>query len=219
MAECDPLDMAEEQRLAIAYTPVPMRPALSSLFALDRRLGQIVARTSEPMLGQMRLAWWRDMLGKPAPSRPTGDIVLDALSRHWAGREGALIAMVEAWEVLLTSETLADEQIRAFGQGRGAPFSALSSAGGPVARDRVAAAAFHWAIADAAAHASDAAERQALVSQGLSRAGVSGTIEPGLRGLALLQALALRALRRGGRPLLEGRGAALVALRAGLLGR
>lgn len=219
MAERDHIDMAEDQRLAIAYTPAPMRAALTSLFAFDRRLGRIVAKTSEPMLGQMRLAWWRDMLGRPAPGRPTGDVVLDALGRHWAGHEGALVAMVDAWEVLLAGENLSEEQIRAFGEGRAAPFGTLRRQGGRAAKDRVAAAAYHWAIADVAAHASDPAERHALVEQGLSRLRVGGTIEHGLRGLAVLQALALRALKRGGRPLLEGRGAALVALRAGLLGR
>jgi phytoene synthase len=37
-----------------------------------------------------------------------------------------------------------------------------------------------------------------------------------LRGLAVLEALALRALRRGGRPLMEGRGAPLTAFRAAI---
>lgn len=219
MAARDDLDMPEEQRLAIAYTPAAMRAVLTSLFAFDRRLSQIVAKTSEPMLGQLRLAWWRDMLGQPVQDRPSGDAVLDALGQHWAGHEAELIAMVDAWELLLAGDALGEEQIRAFGEGRGAPFGALRRQGGRAAEDRVAAAAFQWALADAAAHTTDPGERRALVDAGRSRVVVGGTIEPGLRGLAVLQALALRALKRGGRPLLEGRGAALVALRAGLLGR
>jgi phytoene synthase len=31
------------------------------------------------MLGQMRLAWWREALGKPLADRPRGDEVLDAV--------------------------------------------------------------------------------------------------------------------------------------------
>ncbi|MFZ9396348.1 MAG: squalene/phytoene synthase family protein [Erythrobacter sp.] len=219
MAEPASLDLAEEQRLALAYSPGATRPALASLFALDRRLSQLVARTSEPMLGQMRLAWWRDMLGKASADRPAGDVVLDALGQHWGGHERELIAMVDAWEVLLAGETLTPGQLHEFGEGRAAPFGALQRVRDRAAKDRVAAAAFHWAMADAAAHCADPQDRAALVEAGLARTRGGGRIEPGLRGLAVLQALALRALRRGGRPLLEGRGAALVALRAGLLGR
>ena len=46
------------------------------------------------MLGQMRLAWWREALGKPVADRPRGDRVLDAIGQDWAGREAALVAMV-----------------------------------------------------------------------------------------------------------------------------
>lgn len=215
----DQSDLAEEQRLAIAYSPGSMRPALASLFAFDRRMAQIVAKTTEPLLGQMRLAWWRDMLGMPVSVRPAGDAVLDALGRHWTGRERELVAMVDGWEILLPGEMLTRNQMQEFGEGRAAPFGALRQADGQAAEERVAAAAFHWALADAAAHSADARERAAFVETGLARLAIRGSIEPGLRGLAVLQALALRALSRGGRPLLEGRGAALVALRAGLLGR
>ena len=42
-----------------------------------------MARTTEPMLGQMRLAWWRDALGKPVDERPRGDAVLtQRFARH-----------------------------------------------------------------------------------------------------------------------------------------
>ena len=67
-----------EIELALAYTPRDRREAMRVAFELDRRLARIVAATTEPMLGQMRLAWWRDILAKPVDERPRGDVVLDA---------------------------------------------------------------------------------------------------------------------------------------------
>ena len=168
------------------------------------------------MLGQMRLAWWRDALGTPIAERPRGDAVLDAIGTHWAGRETALVAMVDGWEVLVTAERLGRAEIDAFGTQRSKFFAALDDDFSLASSDRVAAAGIRWALADAAAGVSDDAERTALVEAGLARSGEAGSMPRSLRGLAVLDALALRALRRGGRPLMEGRGAPLAALRAAI---
>lgn len=205
-----------EAGLALAWSPQKVRGPLSIAFQLDRRLARIVARTSEPMLGQMRLAWWRDALGTPPADRPRGDAVLDAIGTHWAGREAALVQMVDGWEVLVTADRLGGAEIDAFGQQRGAFFGALDDDFSSPGKDRVAAAGFRWALADAAAGVSDEGERAALVEAGLARFGGGGAMPQALRGLAVLDALALRALRRGGRPLMEGRGAPLAALKAAI---
>lgn len=173
-------------------------------------------RTSEPMLGQMRLAWWRDALGKPMADRPRGDAVLDAIGAHWAGREAALVQMVDGWEVLVTAERIGAQEATGFGEGRGAFFAALASDAAPEAVLRCAAAGFGWALADAATGVSDESERAALITAGLARSGEGGRLPADLRALAVLEALAMRALRRGGRPLMEGRGASLAALRAAI---
>ncbi len=166
------------------------------------------------MLGQMRLAWWRDALGKPPSERPRGDAVLDGIGSLWAGREAALIAMVDGWELLVITEVLGQGEIASFGQQRGAFFAALAGEG--AGTGRLAAAGFRWALADTAASVSDAGERAALVAAGLAQASGRERISRELRGLAVLEALALRALKRGGRPLMEGRGAPLTALRAAI---
>lgn len=173
-------------------------------------------RTTEPMLGQMRLAWWRDALGKPAAERPRGDVVLDAIGAHWAGREAALVQMVDGWEVLITAERLGADEAEGFGAGRGAFFSALAADAPPAVRRRCAAAGFRWALADAVTGVSDEGERAVLIAAGLAMDDGGGGMPAGLRALAVLDALALRALRRGGRPLMEGRGASLAALRAAI---
>lgn len=173
-------------------------------------------RTSEPMLGQMRLAWWRDALGKSMAERPRGDAVLDAIGAHWAGREAALVQMVDGWEVLVTAERIGAQEATGFGEGRGAFFAALASDAALVVIRRCAAAGFRWALADAVTGVSDENERAALITAGLARSGEGGRLPADLRALAVLEALAMRALRRGGRPLMEGRGASLAALRAAI---
>ncbi|WP_206520248.1 hypothetical protein [Altererythrobacter sp. BO-6] len=208
-----------EQQLALSYSPQHLRPKLAGFFALDRRLGTIVAKTTEPLLGQMRLAWWRDMLGRPVDERPKGDPVLDQIGQYWCGLEQDLLHLVDAWEVMVTQETLGSDQIEAFGNGRSTPLICLS--GHPSGSDggQVCAAAWCWALADAACGVSAPQERALLVEAGLSRSLAGGRWPRHLRGIGVLDALSRRALLRGGRPLMEGRGAALVALRAGLLGR
>lgn len=193
-----------------------VRGPMATALQLDRRLARIVARTTEPMLGQMRLAWWREALGKPVEDRPRGDLVLDAISAEWAGREAVLATMVDGWEVLVTADQLDRDAIEAFGAQRSAFFGALDGDLRPAEAEMVAAAGFRWALADAAGSVSDAGERAMLIEAGLGRTAPQERMPRPLRGLAVLNALAVRALQRGGRPMMEGRGAPLVAMRAAI---
>jgi hypothetical protein len=51
-----------ERALTLVYAPARVRPALAALWRLDERLGSVVATTTEPMIGAIRLAWWREAL-------------------------------------------------------------------------------------------------------------------------------------------------------------
>lgn len=211
----DPL--SPEAELALAWSGPKVRAPLSIALQLDRRLARIVGRTQEPVLGQMRLAWWREALGKPVAGRPRGDAVLDGIGRLWHGREASLVQMVDGWEVLVTAESLGPAEAEAFGEGRGAFFAGLAGMPAEGARAvRLAAAGRRWALADAAAGVSDPAEAAVLAETGRAVAAPAGRIPRPLAGLAVLEALAVRALARGGRPLMEGRGASLAALRAAI---
>lgn len=205
-------NLPDEVLLALAHTQPELRDALRIFFELDLRLGRIVSATSEPMLGQMRLAWWRDMLGTPVEDRPGGDAVLDGIGEHWAGREAELVPLVDAWEHLLADPPLDDIDAIQFAENRAKALTA------PFPRDVGDRAAWHWAMADLAANVSVEEEREMLVSLGMDRP-QSPRLFDNMRGLAVLGALGLRALKRGGRPLMEGRTAALVALRAAIIGR
>lgn len=211
--------LPEEQELALAYTPVALRQRLAAALALDRRLAQIVSKTTEPMLGQMRLAWWRDILNAPKSDRPSGDAVLDALSVQWEGREEALVQLVNGWEMLVAEEEMTRDVIESFGSSRGAPFAALDDFGDEAVIEQARSAGACWALADAASHISDADERTRFVEIALARHGKADPLPKSLRGLAVLQALAKHALDAGGQPLMQGRASALRALKVGLLGR
>lgn len=211
--------LPDDIELALAWTPHMARAPLRNAFALDQRLAGLCARTREPVLGQMRLAWWRDMLGKPAAQRPRGDAVLDGLAVHWAGREVALIAMVDGWEVMVSAERLGRDDAVAFAAGRSAFLAVATTPISDAADQAARLAAMRWALADAAARMSDPHERAVLIEAGLALGRADQRLPGPMRGLAVLGSLAARALANGGRPLLEGKGAALTALKAGLLRR
>lgn len=211
--------LADEFRLAIAYTPSGLRPRLAALLAFDQRLARIIAQTSEPMLAQIRIAWWRDTLKLPVDERPQGDIVLDAMGAEWPGREESLIRLADAWEEMLAEAPIPNDAIDRFIDARAKPFAALSEASNENDHQAVEDAAKIWALADLLLNTTDADERAQILTKGSSLAAVGRALPKPLRGVAVLRALAWRSLKNGGKPLMEGRGAALVALRAAFFGR
>jgi phytoene synthase len=93
----DELKQRDRERwLACLYAAAPARPGLVALLALDAELAQLVATTTEPLLGEIRLAWWRDRLieldTQPAPAQP----LLQALQTRVLPRlSGADLATLE----------------------------------------------------------------------------------------------------------------------------
>lgn len=215
----DPMEtLPDEVSLALAYSPADKRDALRIFFELDSRLSRIVSATSEPMLGQMRLAWWRDQLGAAPHDRPSGDAVLDGVGAYWNGKESALVALVDGWEYML-SEVLDTSAALGFARGRASAFGAIAPDNRPdEVREALISQAQRWALVDAAVHIPDGEERETLLN--LAREiDTTARFPKELRGLCVLDALSVRSLARGGRPLMEGRGAALVAIRAAIFGR
>lgn len=205
-----------EIELALAHTKVADRAALRIFFDLDARLGRIVAGTNEAMLGQMRLAWWRETLQKPVDERPSGDLMLDAIGGEFAGRETLLLPLVDGWEHLLAEPPLREEDARAFAKGRADAMLGVFGSGSNLTGHTEAQV---WALADLASNVSLDEERAMLVKLGLERGGPAQRLPSAMKGLAVLSALSLRSLKKGGRPLMEGRGASLTALRAAFFGR
>ena len=102
-----------------------MRPALFALHGLDLELAEIVAGTTEPMIGQIRLAWWREALtGLDAgvvPAQP----LLQAIAAELLPRgiTGAMLAVLEdRWLPMIGADGLPPAHVEG-----GAAFFALAA--------------------------------------------------------------------------------------------
>ena len=202
--------------VALAWQPVASRPALAALFMLDLRLATLVRRAREPMLAQVRLAWWRERLEEAPGSRPLGEPLLSEITAHWGGAGERLSSLVDGWEQLLDDPPFTAEAIDDFASGRGAALAAFAELAG-VPNEMLAAhsAGRMWGLADIAARESGETAKSAR--ELASREPAVPVRTSGLRGVAVLGGLARRALRRGEAPM-QGRGAALAAIRLGMFG-
>jgi phytoene synthase len=199
-------------RLALAYAPRRARDAWLGLLALDARLAQIVRETREPMLGQIRMAWWRERLAEPPLERPRGEPLLAILGADSA----ALAPLVDGWEALLGDVPLSRESISGFAQGRAKALGGLAGSYGrePNASERVGRS---WALADVALHLSHPRERQEATTLLAREGGFRSALPREMRPLVVLHGIAQRDLLRGrGEP---GPGTLLTAMRLGIFGR
>jgi phytoene synthase len=152
-------ELPPAQRLALAYAPRAAREPTLALLALDARLARTLQRKSEPVLAQMRFAWWRDTLAREPEQWPRGDALL-ALLRQWRN-PGALTPLVDGWEMLL-GEQLDPVAIAEFAGGRGRAFGQLAA---ELGADPLAAQACGeiWALGDLAANIAKPSERQTVL--------------------------------------------------------
>lgn len=147
------------RRLALSYAREADRDRLESLLLLDASLGNILRTTREPIVGRMRLAWWREALERldsaPAPAEPT----LRALEAHVVGRHDVtgvrLAVMVEGWEWLLEAP-LDPHALRRHAALRSELFTLMANMCGVEPGRWVARAGRGWALADLSAHLSEA---------------------------------------------------------------
>lgn len=212
-------ELPEVSRIAFASTGRNRDPWLAAL-ALDGRIGRMVLGASEPMLGQVRLAWWRDQLGKPTRDRPRGDPLLDLIGQRWHGREAALLALVDGWEALLGDRPLAQADMARFVEGRGALAKGLAQLLSQARHEPEAERAGKlWALADLAIHAQAEEERSSALDQGAPHARRPLSLPRSMRPLAVIGGLARRSLRGEGAAMLGDRFSPLVALRLGMVGR
>ena len=188
-------------------------------------MGGVLRTTSEPQLGAIRLAWWRERLqeldsGAPAPAEPRLQAVArELLPRGVAG--GSLAALEDGWLRLLDPfpwDVAASEAIWF----RGRRLFALAAQLLGKTGDDIEEAGGLWALVDVARHCSDAESRELLLAQARVFARrLTGTRFPSsLRPLSMLAALAIRDCRGGAPFEAEGTpGRAGAMLRHRLFGR
>jgi phytoene synthase len=99
--------LGSDRELALLHIPERVRDAFRALFAIDAAMGDVVARSTDPALARIKLAWWREQLqaldSNPPPTEPR----LQAVAEHLlpAGVTGTEIVELEAgWATLLDPE-------------------------------------------------------------------------------------------------------------------
>lgn len=216
MADSPLLDsLPPEQRLALAYAPQTSRALFLGVFALDAKLAGIVRGAREPMLAQLRLAWWRERLAPGvATTAPKGEPILAALA-PLQGQDGDLAALVDGWEALLLADPLDAAAISAFADGRSAAMAALAGLLRG-ADDEARRAGRQWALADLASRIGLPQERAQVLEIITAEDWQRARLARDLRPLAVLHGLARR--HRGARPLVTGPGSLLAAIRLGVTG-
>lgn len=96
--------MSPDQEIALLHMPTGVRDAFRALFSIDEAMGDVVARSTEPQLARIKLAWWREQLealdGSPPPAEPRLRAVAEQLLPH--GISGAELSNLEiGWVTLL----------------------------------------------------------------------------------------------------------------------
>lgn len=178
-----------DRYLATLYAPAEARASLFALHALDLELAEVVRTTTQPMVGLIRLAWWREALEKLDRAPPPAQPLLIALSETVLPRgvTGALLAGMEAGFAALLEDPV---DLNAYVEGRGATLfeaaAVLSGDGGDGARH----AGRVWAAAELLR-----TERQ--IDRERLRAFASSSLTAGTKPLRGLADLARSDLRDG----------------------
>ena len=205
-----------ERRLALAYAPVSARALWLGLFALDARLGALVRTAHEPLLAQIKLAWWRDELTKPAAMRQSGEPLL-ALLEGWSDQTAPLRALVDGWEVQLSDEPLSSNAMLQIADARAQACRGLAALLNLTAvMSEVERAARGWALAELGAALSDPEQKALAIGLNAQLDWRHARLPREMRPLQVLHGLAAR--QRGKGSLLPGPIAGLRAVRLGLLG-
>nr|WP_244121724.1 presqualene diphosphate synthase HpnD [Burkholderia gladioli] len=125
---------------ALRQAPLASQGALSALFALRRELEETTRETSEPTIGQTKLAWWRKELAALAEGQPSHP-VSQALARHAgaiARDHAALQALADGFAMDLEQARYLDwPNLRRYVERVGGGFAGLvaRTAAGPAIAD------------------------------------------------------------------------------------
>lgn len=164
-------------------------------------MGEVVRTSSQPMLGAIRLAWWRERLEELGQGAVPAEPRLKAAAAELVPRGigGSELAVLEGpWARLFdefpwrlqTAKAIWFRGRHLFGLGArllGEGSEAVEAVGGG------------WALADAARHCSDAQSRVVLLEQAkvLTSAVKGAKVTKALRPLSMLGVLAIRDAERG----------------------
>jgi phytoene synthase len=202
-----PLD--HDRTLALAYVPAARRPAVEALWRLDATLSAVLSTGREPLISQIRLAWWREALEKLDREAPPAEPILRAVAASLlpAGISGAALSEMEGgWALLLSPDPLGPDDLAIYAARRGGLLFRYTAqllgsdlpAGGE-------AAGGAYALVDLARHSGSEADSEAALAAARAT-GWPQRWPSALRPLGMLEALARRDCELG-RPRWEPHGA------------
>jgi 15-cis-phytoene synthase len=95
-----------DRELVRLYWPLELRPAFDALLAIDDAMADVVATSTQPALGAIRLAWWREALQRLDTSPPPAEPRLIAAAAELLARgvTGARLAEMEGGYAELLDE-------------------------------------------------------------------------------------------------------------------
>lgn len=102
-----PGPIGADRELALLHIPGRFRASIAALFATDAAMADVVARSTDPALGRIKLAWWREQLEALDERSPPAEPRLAAAAEHLIplGVSGAELGGLETgWATLLDAE-------------------------------------------------------------------------------------------------------------------
>ncbi len=88
-----------DRYLAALFAPADKRPLLHALYAFNIETARVADTVREPMMGEIRLEWWRETLASAREGRPRNHDVARAL----AGLFAAVDLPVDLFEAMLAA--------------------------------------------------------------------------------------------------------------------
>ena len=199
-------DLDPDRTLALAYVPARHRAAVGALWRLDAALGAALAGGREPLIGRIKLAWWREALEALDSAPPPAEPVLQAAAAHvLPAVSGAELArMEEGWAVLPGAEILDSDGLHAYAAKRGGLLFRYTARllGGEA--EGLEPAGEAWALVDLARHCATAEDSDVALAAARTRS-LPRRWPARLRPLGMLAVLAARDSDPGRAPW-EGRG-------------
>jgi phytoene synthase len=183
-----------DREVALSSLPSRLQPAFAALWAVDLAMADVVASTSDPALGAIRLAWWREALQRLDLTEPPAEPRLQAVADHLMPRGisvAELAKLEDCWLALLEPfpwTVLTAELVRVRGRilfGIGAKLLGLE------AKEAEAAGAL-WSLVDVARHCSDQLSQALLFDEARKCVAALALSKPprSLRPLTALAAVA-----------------------------
>lgn len=87
--------IAKFDHLAISLMPTNIQKSIYVLYSFFAELDGLASQVSEPMLGEIRCQWWRDVITDKQAQSPLAEALLEAMAKHtWP--EQALLDLIDA---------------------------------------------------------------------------------------------------------------------------